>query len=440
MDALSLRERGRRAKGADHATASVEKCSPGALDARSRVPDRARPRSAGRVSDGIQVRMLWNERDGRVTVTVVDDTIGTSVQRPIVAQATDRLAAQVWFPRSARIRWWASVVSRTRPAVGCRWPARSPVVASTVHSSPLTESHVFKRIVVGVDGREGGRDALALAAAVQGASGGEMIAVHVYTYDRTVALADAPAGENALQKDLLTTLASELQGAGVSARAVIARDLAPAQALHAAAEREEADLIVVGSCHRAGADRVLAGDDAAATLHGAPCAVAVAPHGYAERPHELRLIGVGYDGSPESRRALDLACGLADRTDARVRATTVVWPSSPFWPTTSRYPGWPATQVSGRQRGEEMLEAAIARVRDRVTPEVAVGKGWQVLASSSADLDLLIVGSRACGPVRRVVLGSTSTHLVREAACPVVVLPRGAAAFGDAPGTATHAV
>jgi hypothetical protein len=76
-----------------------------------------------RVTDGIQVRMLWNEHDGRVTVTVVDDKMGdafvvdvlpgeramdvfhhpyayaawhgieTSVPLPILAQADDVLAA-----------------------------------------------------------------------------------------------------------------------------------------------------------------------------------------------------------------------------------------------------------------------------------------------------------------------------------------------------------
>jgi nucleotide-binding universal stress UspA family protein len=296
------------------------------------------------------------------------------------------------------------------------------------------ESRIFERIVVGVDGRRGGRDALALAAVLQRTVGGEIVAVHVYTYDRTVPLDDAHAVETVLQGDLLTMLEGELRAAGVSARPVIARGIAPARALHAAAEHEDADLIVVGSCHRAGAERVLVGDDAAATLHGSPCAVAVAPHGYRERPHGLRSIGVGYDGSPESQRALELACRVAERADAHVRATTAVWPSGPFWPT--RYPGWPATQVSGRQRGEEMLERAVAGAGDRVTPEVMVGKASQMLVESSDDLDLLIVGSRAYGPLRRVVLGSTSTHVFREAACPVLVVPRGARAPVRAPATA----
>jgi nucleotide-binding universal stress UspA family protein len=293
---------------------------------------------------------------------------------------------------------------------------------------------MFNRILVGVDGREGGRDALALAADLRRLGGGDIVAVHVYLYDRTVPFPEPEGAGVVLQEDLLTRLEAEIRTVGVSARPVIARDLAPARALHAAAEREDADLIVVGSCRRAGADRVLTGDDAASTLHGSPCAVAVAPRGYAESPHELKSIGVGYDGSSESHRALDLACRLAERADAYVRATMVVRPVSPTWAIAARYPGWPPSEASARRRAEEMLEHAVAGVRDRVTPEVAVGSAWKTLASSSGDLDLLIVGSRDYGPVRRVILGSTATHLLREAACPVLVLPRGAGAPDHAPG------
>jgi Universal stress protein family len=35
------------------------------------------------------------------------------------------------------------------------------------------------------------------------------------------------------------------------------------------------------------------------------------------------------------------------------------------------------------------------------------------------------LGSRGYGPVRRVLLGSTSNALMRSARCPVIVYPRG---------------
>jgi len=43
-----------------------------------------------------------------------------------------------------------------------------------------------------------------------------------------------------------------------------------------------------------------------------------------------------------------------------------------------------------------------------------------------------VVGSRSYGPVRRLLLGSTSGKLARHAACPLLVTPR--AAHGAAGG------
>jgi nucleotide-binding universal stress UspA family protein len=45
-----------------------------------------------------------------------------------------------------------------------------------------------------------------------------------------------------------------------------------------------------------------------------------------------------------------------------------------------------------------------------------------MVESRAADLDLLLMGSRDRGAVRRLVMGSVSTSVVRQAACPVIVV------------------
>ena len=76
-----------------------------------------------------------------------------------------------------------------------------------------------------------------------------------------------------------------------------------------------------------------------------------------------------------------------------------------------------------------MREALASLGDDRdVSGRVLEGDAAAELAAASADVDLLVVGSRGFGPVRRVLLGSVSRELVRSASCPVVVLPRGVAA------------
>ena len=61
----------------------------------------------------------------------------------------------------------------------------------------------------------------------------------------------------------------------------------------------------------------------------------------------------------------------------------------------------------------------------KVTTDVVIGPS---VAETLADLpqpspDLLVCGSRGVGPQRRVLLGSTSTRLIRSAAYPVIVVP-----------------
>lgn len=53
------------------------------------------------------------------------------------------------------------------------------------------------------------------------------------------------------------------------------------------------------------------------------------------------------------------------------------------------------------------------------------GQPWREPAAKSADLDLLLIGSRGYGPLQAVLLGATSGALMREARCPVIALPRG---------------
>ena len=54
-------------------------------------------------------------------------------------------------------------------------------------------------------------------------------------------------------------------------------------------------------------------------LSGASAPVAVAPAGYADASGSLRTVGCGFDGSPESERALHWAAALARRASARLR-------------------------------------------------------------------------------------------------------------------------
>ena len=59
------------------------------------------------------------------------------------------------------------------------------------------------------------------------------------------------------------------------------------------------------------------------------------------------------------------------------------------------------------------------------TSEVVVGSPADALTALSGRVDLLVCGSRAYGPARHVLLGSVTHAVIRDASCPVIVVPRG---------------
>jgi nucleotide-binding universal stress UspA family protein len=81
-----------------------------------------------------------------------------------------------------------------------------------------------------------------------------------------------------------------------------------------------------------------------------------------------------------------------------------------------------------RRTVEERMSDAIASLGDgvEISGRLLDGDPATEAVNASTDLDLLVLGSRGYGPVRTVLLRSVSRTLVREGACSVVVLPRGA--------------
>lgn len=279
-------------------------------------------------------------------------------------------------------------------------------------------------ILVGVDGREATPDAVALGAALADALGDELALLHVYPYDPLAASAalGAPAGA-ALQGEAEAIVNGAAQTAPAGARRLTAPDTSTVAGLHAHAVREHAEVLVVGSTHRGAVGRIALGTHTGRALHGAPCAVAVAPHGLAGADWSIRKIAVAFDGSPEALDALALARRLAAARGAELRLVAVVDTSRDGWELYEYRPDWRAQERLAQERAQHDLEA-VAQPSEQI--EVRVGDAVAEIVAVSGTVDLLVLGSRGYGPVRRVIVGSTSDRVTRRADCPVVVVPRGA--------------
>lgn len=235
--------------------------------------------------------------------------------------------------------------------------------------------------MVGVDGSAHGRAAVLCGQALAKAMDATLELAHAYPYDLlplegTVTEVQVSEEMHAEAERITGAVRDEL-APGATVR--VLPDTSPARALHDICEEDGARLLVLGS----------AGPIATAALHHAPCPVLIA-----RKALPWRTVGVGFDGSAESLHAREVADAIARATGASLIPLTVVRDGD-----------------SDARSGDDV--------------EALTGKPAQALAERAANLDLLVVGSRGWGPVRRLLLGSTSERVVRDAPSSVLVVPRG---------------
>jgi nucleotide-binding universal stress UspA family protein len=199
----------------------------------------------------------------------------------------------------------------------------------------------------------------------------------------------------------------------------------PAEVLQGLAERGEADLIVLGSTHHAHVGSVSPGSVAEHLLHGARCRLVIAPKGYAQADHSqdrLRVAAVGFDGMAESYAALEEAAKLASKFGGSLRVIGVATPVPAM--------GAAAAAQAGPDAGPDFqtrLNVAVAELPLELRALPVFERGdpvHKLLEAADMGVDLLVLGSRGFGPVMRLLIGSVSSRVIREAPCPVLVVPR----------------
>ena len=286
---------------------------------------------------------------------------------------------------------------------------------------------MYRKIIVGYDGSDHAEDALALGTDLCQASGAELCVAGVFLVHPLLRSGADPVDREAEQE-----FAGQLKRAAESADAGVqlVHSSSAARGLHEYAEEIGADLIVVGSSRHGRGGQTLLGNVAVALMHGSSCAVGIAPRGYADRTDRgVSTIVVGYDASAEAKLALEGAYELSRATGASVRLVSVAQPPEiAVGKSGGANYGWEAL----KETTEEAVRAQLSEARDAAPADVEVepvllsGKPAEELAEAARPLgSVLLLGSRAYGPLRRVLLGSVSRALADIAPAPMLVHPRG---------------
>jgi nucleotide-binding universal stress UspA family protein len=285
-----------------------------------------------------------------------------------------------------------------------------------------------KPILVGYDPESADRAPVHFGAAAARFTGAPLIVACAYSDS-------AGIGHGHMHEDLagdvdaaLEQIRTELGPEGIRVECMPCPGKSAPHALHQAAEERDAGLLVVGSSHRGRAGWLQPGSTAERLMHGAPCPLAIVPSGWTAGGG-LRTLGVAYADTPEGRLALDSAVALARRAGAKLRVLTAVKPheigkvagEGPAKEST----GYDVTGVEA-QEAERHIAGAIGDGGGvDVETDISAQDPADFLIAASANVDLLVCGSRGYGPRRAVLLGGVSRRVVAESACPVIVLARG---------------
>jgi nucleotide-binding universal stress UspA family protein len=140
----------------------------------------------------------------------------------------------------------------------------------------------------------------------------------------------------------------------------------------------------------------------------------------------MKRIIVGIDGSRASEAALRWALEIAPPLGAKVRAVTVV--GATRWPMNPELTAWePVENTSIEDEGRQVLDKVIRAVtplhQDRIERRVCVGVPVHRLLGEALGAEMIVIGSKRRGPLARLIEASIEPALIRNAGCPVVVVP-----------------
>jgi nucleotide-binding universal stress UspA family protein len=274
-------------------------------------------------------------------------------------------------------------------------------------------------IYVGVDGSAPSRAALRWAVAIAPGLDGEVRALGAWQYPSRMGTPFGPSTtgspeemDGRLEDEVRGVLADELGDAASDVEIEVVRGV-PGDALVARSTRPETALIVLGARGLGGFEGMLLGSVTQECVERAACPVVVVRGVESAASMPPAKILLGMDGSDGSARALEWAGQVATATGGSIVAVHA--------------PGIGMSREYHEEAGRllDLWTAPLQGTGELASAEIGDGDARDVLldAAESHNADLIVVGTRGLGAVRRMLVGSVAGHLVRHAERPVAVIP-----------------
>jgi nucleotide-binding universal stress UspA family protein len=283
--------------------------------------------------------------------------------------------------------------------------------------------------VVGVDGSEDSRSALAWAAAQAGGRDVEIVALCAW---RAPILPSDAIGQPALLMDwsefeselrrrldeIITSVRTESESTPAQIAPTIVASIVQGRPAHALIEASrDAELLVVGSRGRGGLSGVVLGSVSRQCATHASVPVVVVPFDVAVAP--VRHLVVGFDGSRNARAAVKWAMTFAG-PDAAIEVVRSV-ELAPWMDEAGVRERFPVEVETARAQFDTELGDLDPDGTTRHTFKLQDAR--QALAEAAEGADLVVLGARGHRRFAATLLGSVSTWMLHGATRPTVVVP-----------------
>jgi len=239
-----------------------------------------------------------------------------------------------------------------------------------------------------------------------------------------------PVHEPTLQEQLLAELRQFLEpaaSAGIPVRTAILEGDAVGQILEQA-RYLPADLVIMGTHGRGGLRRWVLGSVTEKVLRTSPCPVlTIRPAETPVLPAALNRVLCPVDFSESSMSALQQALSIVQHAAGHLTVLHVI----EGYPEPLDLVGF---DLSIAELMRHLEQSARERLRQAVPEEarrwcqpeevVTTGKAWQKILQIAQEqgANLIVIGVHGRDPADLMFFGSTTHHVVREAACPVLTI------------------
>lgn len=301
------------------------------------------------------------------------------------------------------------------------------------------------KALLAIDGSPASNLAVTAAGSLTWPEGSEIEILSVIPADDQLFGGPWPAAAYVQSTEVRERLASELERQLDEAAGAIRRDGLnvrtrllggrPASEIVRLAAQDDVGILILGARGHGALERMVLGSVSAEVVDQAPCPVLVVRGSVSGR------IIAGNDGSSDARHAIDVMAASGLWRGAAVRVVSVIDVPTAWWlgitplDAVVSTEAYARVQLEASRHGQKVAEASATRLAaDGFVADAVVREGdpaGALVAEACAwGADLIVVGTRGHGLLKRFLLGSTARNVLQHAPMSVLIVRPEEAATG----------